>query len=119
MSDATPSGTIRFDEERHALVHRYLKQDQQRHLLDVLDRTDSLIDGFQSPIGIELLATIDWLIEREQYEPTVTGIRQGLARWPAGPAAAERKLRLFNDRLIGIALHLIAPDPGNRPVPGQ
>jgi hypothetical protein len=27
-----------------------------------------------------------------------------LTRWPAGPAAAERKLRLFNDRLIGLAL---------------
>jgi hypothetical protein len=27
-----------------------------------------------------------------------------LARWPAGPDAAERKLRLFNDRLIGLAL---------------
>ena len=58
---------------------------------------------------MELLATVDWLIERERCEPTLTGIRQGLARWPAGEAAAERKLRLFNDRLIGLALQRVAP----------
>jgi hypothetical protein len=70
----------------------------------VLDRTAALIDGFESPLGMELLATVDWLIQREQCEATLPGIREGLTRWPAGPAAAERKLRLFNDRLIGLAL---------------
>jgi O-acetyl-ADP-ribose deacetylase (regulator of RNase III) len=109
LSDASPSDTIWFDEGRRAFLDLYLKQDEQRHLLEVLDRTDSLIDGFQSPMGMELLATTDWLIAREHCEPTLSGIRGGLARWPAGPAAAERKLRLFNDRLIGLALQRIAP----------
>ena len=111
LSDANPSDTIWFDEGRRPFLDLYLKQDEQRYLLDVLDRTDSLIDGFQSPMGMELLATVDWLIERERCEPSLPGIREGLARWPAGPAAAERKLRLFNDRLIGLALQRIAPSP--------
>jgi hypothetical protein len=59
-------------------------------------------------MGMELLATVDWLIEREHAEPTVAGIRTGLQRWPAGPVAAERKLRLFDDRLIRLALDKIA-----------
>ena len=109
LSDAGPSDTIWFDEERRAFVDLYLKQNKQRPLLQVLDRTAALIDGFESPLGMELLATVDWLIVREGCEPSLSAIREGLAKWPAGTAAAERKLRLFNDRLIGLALQRIAP----------
>jgi hypothetical protein len=45
---------------------------------EVLDRTAALIDGFESPRGTELLATVDWLIEREECEATLAGIREGL-----------------------------------------
>ena len=104
LSDAGPSDTIWFDEERRPYLELYLKQSEQRPLQEVLDRTAALIDGFESPLGMELLATVDWLIQREGCEASLSGIREGLAQWPAGPDAAERKLRLFNDRLIGLAL---------------
>lgn len=108
LSDAGPSDTIWFDEERRAFLDLYLKQTEQRPLLEVLDRTAELIDGFESPLGMELLATVDWLIERENCEATLEGMKDGLSRWPAGPAAAERKLRIFNDRLLGLALNRLA-----------
>ncbi|HVO99163.1 MAG TPA: macro domain-containing protein [Bryobacteraceae bacterium] len=104
LSDAGPSDTIWFDEERRPFVDLYLKQESTRYLRQVLDRTAERIDGFESPLGMELLATVDWLIEREHCERDLAGIREGLRRWPAGPAAAERKQRLFDDRLIGLAL---------------
>jgi hypothetical protein len=78
-------------------------------LQEVLDRTAALIDGFESPLGMELLATVDWLIEREHCGPTLAGIRDKLSHWPACPDAAERKLRLFNNPLIGLALERLAP----------
>lgn len=109
LSDAGPSDTIWFDEERRAFLDLYLKQNEHRQLLEVLDRTTELIDGFESPLGMELLATVDWLIQRENCEPTLPGIRDGLSRWPAGPATTERKLRIFNDRLLGLALDRLAP----------
>jgi len=59
-------------------------------------------------MGMELLATVDWLIEREHMERTVSGIRTGLQNWPGGEAAADRKLRLFNDRLLKLALDQLA-----------
>src|ERR1019366_10581252 len=96
------------DEERRAYLDLYLKQEEHRPLQTVLDRTTELIDGFESPLGMELLATVDWLIERERCDRSVTAIRDGLSRWPAGPAAAERKQRLFSDRLIGFALDRLA-----------
>lgn len=104
LSDAGPSDTIWFDEERRRRLDLYLQQETSEPLRKVLDLTAKRIDGFESPMGMELLATVDWLIEKEHREATVAGIRAGLEEWPAGPAAAERKLRLFNDRLIGLAI---------------
>jgi O-acetyl-ADP-ribose deacetylase (regulator of RNase III) len=104
LSDAGPSDMISFDEERRAFLELYLRQEEHRSLLPVLERTTTLIEGFESPLGMELLATVDWLIDREHCEATVPAIRAGLALWPAGEEAAERKLRLLNDRLIGLAL---------------
>ena len=108
LSDAGPSDTIWFDEDRRAFLDLYLKQEEHRPLLKVLDKTAELIDGFESPLGMELLATVDWLIQREHCEATLTSIREGLRRWPAGPEAAERKLKLFNDRLLKLALDRLA-----------
>lgn len=103
LSDAGPSDTIRFDEERRPYVDLSLKQESSLPLRAILDRTAERIDGFESPLGMELLSTVDWLIEREQCELNVSSIREGLSRWPAGQAA-QRKQRLFDDRLIELAL---------------
>lgn len=53
---------------------------------------------------MELLATVDWLVDQEGCVPTLAGIREGLAKWPAGASAAERKVRLFNERSVWLAL---------------
>ncbi len=107
LSDAGPSDTIWFDEARWAYLELYLKQKDHRALQDVLDRATTSIDGFESPFGMELLATVDWLIEQEDCEANLPALRAGLGRWPAGAEAGERKLRTFNDQLVGLALERI------------
>ena len=104
LSDAGPSDTIWFDEKHRKYVDLFLQQESSKPLNRVLDLTAKRIDGFESPLGMELLATVDWLIQREDAEPTLLGIKSGLLNWPAGRAAADRKLRLFNDRLLNLAL---------------
>ena len=66
LSDAGPSDTIWFDEDHRKYVELFLQQDTSETLNWVLDLTAKRIDGFESPLGMELLATVDWLIEREQ-----------------------------------------------------
>jgi O-acetyl-ADP-ribose deacetylase (regulator of RNase III) len=112
LSDATPSDTIWFDETRRRHVDLFLQQETSKPLNRVLDATTKRIDGFESPLGMELLATVDWLIEREHKEPNLASIRSGLREWHAGEAAADRKLRLFNDRLIKLALSRLIPQSG-------
>jgi len=104
ISDAGPLDVIWFDDKRRAYLQTYLKGAEAKPHTEALESTSALIDGFESPYGMELLATVDWLVEREQCEATIAGIREGLRHWPAGPQAAERKARLFDDRAIAIAL---------------
>jgi hypothetical protein len=101
ISDAEPLEVIWFDDERKLLVQAYINTEAKAYA-KALEYTTSLIDGFESPFGMELLATVDWLLNREGVQPTVQAVREGLQRWPAG--AAERKNRLFDDRAIRIAL---------------
>lgn len=109
ISDAGPLDVITFDDERKDYVQAYLKGAEAKPFAAALEHTGHLIDGFESPFGMELLATVGWLLESEKCEPSVTGVREALRKWPAGQAAAERKCRLFDDRAIGIALHRLAP----------
>jgi O-acetyl-ADP-ribose deacetylase (regulator of RNase III) len=107
LSDAGPMDTIWFEESKRQTVDLYLRSTEAKHFLPALDATEKLIDGFQSPLGLELLATVDWLITRGGAEASIQGIRLSLDQWPAGVQAAERKQRLFDDRMIGIALKRI------------
>lgn len=101
ISDADPLDVIWFDDGRKSYVQTYLNTEARQYSL-ALEYTAALIDGFESPFGMELLATVDWLISRENVEPTAAAVREGLKSWPAG--AAARKCRLFDERAIGIAL---------------
>lgn len=104
LADADPFDTIWFEATKAERVDFYLKSAEARDYLPALEATDSLIDGFQSPLGMEVLATVDWLVTREGAEPTLAGIRSALGHWPAGASAIERKQRLFTDRLVALAL---------------
>lgn len=104
LGDAGPTDTIWFDEGRRSYVSAYLQQQDARILNDILRKTSEAIDGFESPLGMELLSTVDWLLTNENAEPTVEGIRSGLSSWPAGVQAGERKKKMFDDRMIELAL---------------
>jgi O-acetyl-ADP-ribose deacetylase (regulator of RNase III) len=101
VSDATPWDTISFDERKTDRVSAYLKSEGKAYL-PALERTSQLIDGFESPLGMELLATVDWLIQQEGCAPTVDAVRDGLRRWPDN--AGQRKQGLFDDRMLGLAI---------------
>ena len=103
ISDSDPLDVIWFDENQRERVQAFLGSDA-RDYLPALEKTSAIIDGFESPFGMELLATVDWLIAREGCEPTAEAIEQGIRRWPAGTRWADRKARLFDRRSIGIAL---------------
>lgn len=108
IADASPFDVIWFDDSRKERVALYLKSQEARRFEEALERTSALIDGFESPLGMELLATVDWLIHRHGINPRVSDVLEGLRNWPGGKEAADRKLRLFDARLIELALSRVA-----------
>jgi O-acetyl-ADP-ribose deacetylase (regulator of RNase III) len=108
LADAGPLDVIWFDDAKKEYLSTYLAGDDVAPYRAAFIETVALIDGFQSPLGMELLATVDWLLSREGCEPTLQGVTTGLDGWAGGKDAGQRKRRLFNERLIGLALDRLA-----------
>lgn len=108
IGDADPLDVIWFDDARKTFVQAYLKSEAQTYV-PALEATAAVIDGFESPFGMELLATVDWLLAKDGVAPTVPAVRDGLRRWNGGPGSAARKDTLFDDRALGIALERLSP----------
>ena len=100
MADALPFDTVYFDRDWQARLSAFFATSAGAAYVEAVNKTDEVIDGFQSPLGMEALATVDWLLTRERAEPTVPGMRRALDHWHGGVAAAERKQRLFSDKLL-------------------
>lgn len=101
---AEPLDLIWFNGDQKENLKAYLESDEGKVYADVLKWASSTIDGFESPFGMELLATVDWLLEKNGVESTVEQIMEGLKNWAGDKIASERKLRIFNERTISIAL---------------
>jgi O-acetyl-ADP-ribose deacetylase (regulator of RNase III) len=108
VADASVLDTIWFENSKKDVVATYLKTTEAKQFANALDETTDLIDGFEYPLGMELLATVDWLLDHDQVEPTLEGVKNGLSKWLGGGEAAQRKLRLFDDVLIELALARLA-----------
>ena len=106
LADAGPLDMIEFDEGTKGRLSEYLESSEDAApFKGAPEHTAKVIDGFESPLGMELLATVDWLITEGQCLPTVESVRAGLAGWPGGGrTAVKRKQKLFDDRLLGLAV---------------
>lgn len=108
IPDAGPLDVIRFDDTKTDRVGTFLTTPEAKVYRSALDATSATIDGFQSPLGMELLATVDWLIRQGSVKSSLPSVKAALRDWPGGEGAGERKLRLFDDRLLTLALDRLA-----------
>jgi O-acetyl-ADP-ribose deacetylase (regulator of RNase III) len=105
ISDSTAFDVIRFNDAKRQQVEVYFTTPEARPFRSALQATTDLIEGFESPLGMELLATIDWLVRVEHVPATLEGVMAGVRNWPGGADAAKRKEAIFEPRLIEIALN--------------
>jgi len=103
LPDAKPLHVIHFQASRREEVADFLES-RAAEYLPALERTTAVIEGFESPFGMELLATIDWLVERDDRQLELDDIKAGLASWSAGQGAAQRKQRIFGDRNLQVGI---------------
>lgn len=107
LNDAGPLDLIWFEDDKRQRLDAFLSTWEAAPFLPALEETSAVIDGFESPLGMELLATVDWLL-LTGTEPTTAAVRKALVQWPGGAAAGKRKLKLFDDRLVGLAIERLA-----------
>jgi len=103
ISDSDPFDVIWFDDSQRDNVSAYFNSDG-KEFLPALEQISKIIDGFESPFGMELLATVDWLLFRENIQPELDAVMDGISQWPAGRKWADRKVMLFDRRVVDIAL---------------
>lgn len=69
-----------------------------------LARVAKLIEGFETPFGMELLATVHWLASREEM-PTPESILAKVKDWePSRPDWGQRKAALMKTPHIKAAI---------------
>ena len=89
-----PDKEIRIVPGAHEEAERFLAADAYRSTRERLDRVAHLIEGFESPFGLELLSSVHWL-QRHEALPRERLV-EAMHTWN------DRK-RVFTPRQIGIA----------------
>ena len=108
IGDAGPFDVIWFEDAKRDKIAAYLGSGEAKAFLPALEATADLIDGFESPLGLELLATIDWLVQKDGVAADLDSIKAALTNWTGGERSAARKQKLFEDRLVDLALERLA-----------
>lgn len=68
-------------------------------------RIGQLIDGFETPYGMELLSTVHWVAARDVVPSTLEHVMRGVYEWePSKPEWGARKQTLMPEPHIRIAL---------------
>ncbi|SDM10995.1 O-acetyl-ADP-ribose deacetylase (regulator of RNase III), contains Macro domain [Catalinimonas alkaloidigena] len=80
-------------EEIRAYVNTQLDATQRNNLRNVM----RLIQGFESSFALELLATVDFLLDKRPPETSVEDVVQEITEW------SRRKTRLFREEFVQIA----------------
>lgn len=115
LADAGPADVIWFDQSRKDKLKAYLNTGEAKQYSEALRQVSEIIDGFQSPLGMELLASVSWLLTEGGCEPEFESVKAGLQQWPGGQQAAKRKQRLFDDHMIQSAIERLSSSPVKRP----
>lgn len=116
IADAGPWDVIWFEEEKKTYLDAYLASEAPEYL-PAIEVTTKLIDGFESPFGLELLATVDWQLAKEGVPSDVAALTASLHHWSGGIESAARKVRLFEDKALDIALRRLTAAPNTFATP--
>ena len=106
ISDSSKEDIIRFNDAKKDKISAYLNSDAKR-FTPSLDKALAVIEGFESPYGLELLSTVDWVISQQGCQPDLASVRAAIDGWPAGPEWAARKQGIFDDRSLQFAIERI------------
>ena len=102
LGDGVGEAEIEPVEDALKEADQFLAESPHPVLAQHIERVASLIDGFQSPYGMELLATVHWVVTREQGVRTFDDIISAVRAWNKRKATVMQPahVRVAWDRLV-------------------
>jgi len=76
----TPGTAITIENSRYPLVGKYIDEELSKEKKDRLQKVLKAIEGFESPFGLELLATVDFIIQQTRSSDYET-ILKDISNW--------------------------------------
>ena len=102
--DRTPNAPLRLDSRAVAEATDFLGSDD--HARATFERVAGLINGFQTPYGMELLATVDWVVQRSpEASASPEACLREIHEWPVN---RQRKRKVMRPRHVAIAWRRLA-----------
>ncbi|BCB97069.1 ADP-ribose-binding domain-containing protein [Dissulfurispira thermophila] len=97
--DSRPYDNIYLNNEKLAEIKDFIDKYCSDTEIQRIEIISKIIEGFESPFGLELLATVDWILfnDRENKIQTIEDFQKAILRW------SKRKYDVFKKELIEIA----------------
>lgn len=97
-----PFDKLRIIENRLPEINDYINSKITKTQKDILENVISLIEGFESPLGLELLSTVDYIILTTGSDDAVK-ITEEISNWSSEKKWNERKKNLLKPEFVGLA----------------
>ena len=101
MGDGSVESEIEPADDALREANAFIEATGDSTLINRLERLQTLIDGFQTPYGMELLSTVHWVATREERNSPDAAL-QAIGQWN------DRKKRLMQPAHVRAAWHRLA-----------
>ncbi|MBP9096076.1 MAG: macro domain-containing protein [Ignavibacteria bacterium] len=100
--DAKPFDPINIIPSKLGEVHDFIDKNCKPEQKEILMQVSELIEGFESPLGMELLSTVDFIINETKSDDPIR-ILDEIKNWSSEEKWNERKTNLLKKEYVGLA----------------
>ena len=97
LDDAKPSTHLKLNSSKIDIVEDYFEKNLNDEQKERVSRVLALIRDFETPFGLELLGTIDYIFSQKKYVPETEETLEEIKNW------TDRKQKLFKPYYIEVA----------------
>lgn len=108
FKDAKPQDNIYLVEENFDEIHEFIEKELTQEQKNRLNVVYEFIEGFESPLGLELLATVDYVLKNSDNAISKEELITRIFNWDSeNPSWGKRKRELMKKEYIEVALERI------------
>lgn len=108
FKDAKPQDNIYLVDDNFGEIHEFIEKELTQEQKNRLNLIYEFIEGFESPLGLELLATVDYILQNSEKDISENELTEQIYNWDSdNPSWGKRKKDLMKKEYIEVALERI------------